>query len=149
MANKSGINANQAINSRLYWGNIKTRNNPDKVDNIQDGICFRDCTGFLALYGLYYWWATIHIKTIKTILTSEKKIINNFKKVCICRSIKGGTILKAMESGALSFEALRRTIRVGTGNCKAKRCRANIEGMVCDFKKDKATSVKIEAPNEL
>ena len=89
----------------------------------------------------------LHIKTIKTILTSEKKIINNFKKVCICRSIKGGTILKAMENGALSFEALRRTIRVGTGNCKAKRCRKNIEGMICDFKKDKATSVKIETSN--
>ena len=81
---------------------------------------------------------------IKPILTSEKKIINNFKKVCICRSIKGGTILKAMEDGALSFEALRRTIRVGTGNCKAKRCRSNIEGMVSDFKKDKELLLEIK-----
>ena len=68
-------------------------------------------------------------------MTSEKKIINNFKKVCICRGIKGGTILTAISDGALSFEALRRTIRVGTGNCKAKRCRANIEAMVNEFKK--------------
>ncbi|SVA70076.1 uncharacterized protein METZ01_LOCUS122930 [marine metagenome] len=75
-------------------------------------------------------------------MNSEKKIINNFKKVCICRSIKGGTILKAMEDGALSFEALRRTIRVGTGNCKAKRCRENIETMVLDFKKDQSSSIK-------
>ena len=67
-------------------------------------------------------------------MTSEKKIINNFKKVCICRSIKGGTILAAIDDGALSFEALRRKIRVGTGNCKAKRCRANIEAMVNEFK---------------
>jgi len=75
-------------------------------------------------------------------LNSEKKLINNFKKICICRSIKGGTIFKAMEDGALSFEALRRTIRVGTGNCKAKRCRENIERMVSEFKEDKGFSVK-------
>ena len=80
-------------------------------------------------------------KTTRTILTSEKTIINNFKKVCICRSIKGGTILTAISNGALSFEALRRTIRVGTGNCKAKRCRNNIEAMVNEFKnKQKASA---------
>ena len=79
-------------------------------------------------------------------MTSEKKIINNFKKVCICRSIKGGTILKAMENGFLSFEALRRSIRVGTGNCKAKRCRKNIERMVSEFKEGKDLSMKPQTP---
>ena len=79
---------------------------------------------------------------MRTILTAEKKIINNFKKVCICRSIKGGTILTAISNGALSFEALRRTIRVGTGNCKAKRCRANIEEMINEFKKKKQASME-------
>ena len=123
------------------------RNNPDKADNIQEGVRFRNCTGFLALYGLYYWWGAIYIKTTETILTSEKKIINNFKKVCICRSIKGGTIFKAMEGGALSFEALRRKIRVGTGNCKAKRCRVNIETMICEFKKNQEVSVDTHASN--
>ncbi|CAI2719703.1 (2Fe-2S)-binding protein [Nitrospina watsonii] len=53
--------------------------------------------------------------------------VDHFKKVCICRSITGGTIMKAIQDGALSFEALRRAIRVGTGNCKAKRCRPKIE----------------------
>ena len=82
------------------------------------------------------------LKKTKSTLTAKKKLINNFKKVCICRSIKGGTILKAMEDGALSFEALRRTIRVGTGNCKAKRCRKNIEKMVSEFKEDQGVSLK-------
>ena len=77
-------------------------------------------------------------------MNSEKKLINSFKKICICRSIKGGTILKAMEDGALSFEALRRTIRVGTGNCKAKRCRENIERMVSEFKEDQGVSMKTQ-----
>jgi len=80
-------------------------------------------------------------------LTSEKKIINNFKKVCICRSIKGGTILNAISDGALSFEALRRTIRVGTGNCKAKRCRANIETMINEFKEKQKVSVEAHVAN--
>ena len=79
---------------------------------------------------------------MRAILTSEKKIINNFKKVCICRSIKGGTISTAIAGGALSFEALRRTIRVGTGNCKAKRCRANIEAMINEFKEKQKTSAE-------
>ena len=78
-------------------------------------------------------------------MTSEKKIINNFKKVCICRSIKGGTILTAIGDGALSFEALRRTIRVGTGNCKAKRCRPNIEAMINEFKKKQQVFVETHA----
>ena len=78
-------------------------------------------------------------------MTSENKIINNFKKVCICRSIKGGTILTAIKNGALSFEALRRTVRVGTGNCKAKRCRANIEAMINEFKKEQKVSSEASA----
>ncbi|KMP10619.1 hypothetical protein UR09_05510 [Candidatus Nitromaritima sp. SCGC AAA799-A02] len=78
-------------------------------------------------------------------LTSQNKIINNFKKVCICRSIKGGTILAAINDGALSFEALRRKIRVGTGNCKAKRCRLKIETMIRDFKKNQKASVQTTA----
>ncbi len=57
-------------------------------------------------------------------------MINNFKKVCICRSVTGGTIMKAIREGSLTFEALRRAIRVGTGNCKARRCRPKIEAQL-------------------
>ena len=38
-------------------------------------------------------------------------MINHFKKVCICRSVTGGTIMKAIREGSLSFEALRRPRR--------------------------------------
>ena len=61
-------------------------------------------------------------------------MINHFKKVCICRSVTGGTIMKAIREGSLSFEALRRAIRVGTGNCKARRCRPKIEAQLKDYK---------------
>lgn len=42
--------------------------------------------------------------------------------------------MKAISDGSLSFAALRRSIGVGTGNCKAKRCRAKIEAMVKAYK---------------
>lgn len=61
-------------------------------------------------------------------------MVNNFKKVCICRSVTGGTIMKAIREGSLSFQALRRAIRVGTGNCKARRCRPKIEAQLQAYK---------------
>ena len=60
-------------------------------------------------------------------MSTQDQLVKQYKKVCICRSITGGTIQKAIDGGVLSFEALRRAIRVGTGNCKAKRCRPKIE----------------------
>lgn len=67
-------------------------------------------------------------------MKSQSAVIDNFKKVCICRSITGGTIMKAIRGGCLSFEALRRKIRVGTGSCNAKRCRENIETRIKNYK---------------
>ncbi len=79
-------------------------------------------------------------------LNTQKQVINNFKKVCICRSVTGGTIMKAIREGSLSFEALRRAIRVGTGNCKAKRCRPKIEAQLQAYKKSLESAGK-EAPS--
>ena len=64
----------------------------------------------------------------------KRQVIDSFKKVCICRSIKAGTIMAAIKDGSLTFEALRKKIGVGTGNCKAKRCRPNIEARIKDHK---------------
>lgn len=82
-------------------------------------------------------------------MATQSQLIDHFKKVCICRSITGGTIMKAMREGCLSFEALRRQIRVGTGQCGAKRCREKIEAKVKDYKaglKTEATSVEPNHP---
>ncbi len=82
-------------------------------------------------------------------MDSHKHLIDNFKKVCICRSITGGTIMKAIRGGNLSFEALRRNIGVGTGNCGAKRCRHKIEEKVKDYKAGlKAEAVLSENPQD-
>lgn len=88
-------------------------------------------------------------------LKTEAQWVDHFKKVCICRSITGGTIMKAIQDGALSFEALRRAIRVGTGNCKAKRCRPKIEEKLHAYKcaleieaeRDKSLKAQQEEPS--
>ena len=72
--------------------------------------------------------------TTYTLETKNKLLIDSFKKVCLCRSIKAGTITTAIEEGSLTFEALRKNIGVGTGNCKAKRCRTKIESRIKDYK---------------
>ncbi len=50
--------------------------------------------------------------------------------------------MKAIREGRLSFEALRRAIRVGTGNCKARRCRPKIEAQLEAYKADLKQSDK-------
>ena len=67
-------------------------------------------------------------------LGTQKQILENFKKVCICRSITGGTILKAMEEGHLSLPALRRKLGVTMGNCQGKRCKPKLEERIKEFK---------------
>lgn len=78
-------------------------------------------------------------------MEAKKQLLENLKKVCLCRSIKAGTVMAAIEEGSLTFEALRRKIGVGTGNCKAKRCRSKIEERICNHK----ASVKEAAEAEL
>jgi len=81
-------------------------------------------------------------------LSTQRQVINNFKKVCICRSVTGGTIMKAIREGSLSFEALRRSIRVGTGTCKAKRCRPKIEEQLKAYKESHDTAGKETSPTK-
>ena len=79
-------------------------------------------------------------------METKKQLIDSFKKVCLCRSIKAGTITAAIQEGSLTFEALRKNIGVGTGNCKAKRCRAKIEERIKDYKDSLATNPETGAP---
>ena len=56
--------------------------------------------------------------------------------------------MKAIREGSLSFEALRRAIRVGTGNCKAKRCRPKIEAQLLAYKDSQEQSDKKVTPSK-
>lgn len=75
-------------------------------------------------------------------MSAPSHLIDHFKKVCICRSVTGGTIMKAIEGGCLTFESLRRKIRVGTGQCRARRCRHKIEDKLRDYKARRATEAE-------
>jgi bacterioferritin-associated ferredoxin len=80
-------------------------------------------------------------------LEKNKQLLDNLKKICLCRSIKAGTITTAIRGGTMTFEALRRELGVGTGNCQAKRCRTKIEDRIqCHKDSLKAASVEPEAP---
>tara|TARA_Y100001936_G_scaffold226514_1_gene245960 strand:- start:48 stop:299 length:252 start_codon:yes stop_codon:yes gene_type:complete len=78
--------------------------------------------------------------------TKKKDLIDSFKKVCLCRSIKAGTIMAAIQEGSMTFEALRKNIGVGTGNCKAKRCRAKIEERIRDYKESIKSKSGVNRP---
>lgn len=54
--------------------------------------------------------------------------------------------MAAIQEGTLTFEALRRKIGVGTGNCKAKRCRPNIEKRIKEHKESLAASPESGSP---
>ena len=81
-------------------------------------------------------------------METKQQFLDSIKKVCICRNIKAGTIMTAIQEGSLSFEALRRKIGVGTGNCKAKRCRSKIEERVKDYKARQSTTPVAPLPGE-
>ena len=56
--------------------------------------------------------------------------------------------MAAIQGGTMTFEALRREIGVGTGNCKAKRCRTNIEDRIqCHKDSLKEAPVEPEGPS--
>jgi bacterioferritin-associated ferredoxin len=48
--------------------------------------------------------------------------------------------MAAIREGSLTFEALRRKLGVGTGNCKAKRCRSKIEERIKSHKDSQPTT---------
>ena len=52
--------------------------------------------------------------------------------------------MTAIRGGMLTFEALRRELGVGTGNCKAKRCRPKIEERIKDRKATGPRPVEVE-----
>ena len=54
--------------------------------------------------------------------------------------------MTTIQDGAHTFEALRKKIGVGTGNCKAKRCRPNIEKRIKDYKESLAANSEFGNP---
>jgi NAD(P)H-nitrite reductase large subunit len=65
----------------------------------------------------------------------EKKIRERLQVVCICKGIRKGKILDAIESGCCSREKINAKTGSGSGGCNATRCGPVIEKLLADTKK--------------
>jgi len=60
----------------------------------------------------------------------EQAVIDSYRPICLCNKIRKGIIVKAIQAGAKSFEAVSRRTGAGTGPCGAARCGPMIRGML-------------------
>ena|GEM_PF-632757 len=60
----------------------------------------------------------------------EQAVIENFKPACLCNKIRKGTVLKAIQAGAKTFEQVSKRTGVGTGPCGGRRCGSMVRGML-------------------
>ena len=60
----------------------------------------------------------------------EQAIIDAYRPICLCNKIRKGIIVKAIQSGAKTFEMVSRRTGAGTGPCGALRCGPMIRGML-------------------
>ncbi len=60
----------------------------------------------------------------------EQAIIDAYRPICLCNKIRKGVIVKAIQSGAKTFEMVSRKTGAGTGPCGAARCGPMIRGML-------------------
>ncbi len=60
----------------------------------------------------------------------EQAVIENLKPACICNKIRKGTVVKAIQAGAKTFEQVSKRTGVGTGPCGGRRCGSLVRGML-------------------
>jgi bacterioferritin-associated ferredoxin len=60
----------------------------------------------------------------------EQSVIENLKPACLCNKIRKGTVLKAIQGGAKTFEQVSKRTGVGTGPCGGRRCGSMVRGML-------------------
>jgi len=60
----------------------------------------------------------------------KQAVIENLKPACLCNKIRKGTVLKAIQAGAKTFEQVSRRTGVGTGPCGGRRCGSMVRGML-------------------
>ena len=60
----------------------------------------------------------------------EQAVIENLKPACLCNKIRKGTVLKAIQAGAKTFEQVSKRTGVGTGPCGGRRCGSLVRGLL-------------------
>lgn len=57
-------------------------------------------------------------------------ILDAYRPICLCNKIRKGVVVKAIQSGAKTFQEVSRRTGVGTGPCGATRCGPMVRGML-------------------
>jgi len=65
----------------------------------------------------------------------EDPLIESLKTICLCKNIKKGTILKAIQGGCHTVDSVNRKTGAGSGDCKGERCGPRIKEMIESFLK--------------
>lgn len=67
----------------------------------------------------------------------ENQIIDNYTKICICKSISRATMKKVIKEGALTLNQVRYKTGAGSGPCQGRRCTPRIEHLLEQHKEGK------------
>ncbi len=60
----------------------------------------------------------------------KRHVIEGFKVICLCRSVKKNSILKAIKEGCVTVDAINKKLRTGSGDCQGERCQHKIKQIV-------------------
>jgi len=61
---------------------------------------------------------------------NSQSIIDGFKVICICRSIRKRTILKAIKKGCKTAGEINEKTGSGKGDCQGSRCQDKVRGLL-------------------
>jgi len=64
----------------------------------------------------------------------ENQIIDNYTKICICKSISRATMKKVIKEGAHTLSQVRYKTGAGSGPCQGRRCTPRIEDLLQEYK---------------
>ena len=64
----------------------------------------------------------------------KKKDSSDSPIICKCKKISEKTIVGAIKNGADTFEKVKSSTGAGTGGCGGKRCKAEIERLIAEYK---------------
>jgi bacterioferritin-associated ferredoxin len=66
-------------------------------------------------------------------MDKKKLFLNKNKVVCICKMVKYGVIVQAIQRGASTMADVERVTGAHVGECKGERCGFKIEEMLAEF----------------
>jgi bacterioferritin-associated ferredoxin len=64
-------------------------------------------------------------------MEKEELIIERLKPGCICKGIRRGRIMDAIDKGAKSFREIAKKTGIGGGQCGAERCGKTVKELLC------------------